>query len=1002
MRSIDLGSTDVPVAWFEIAGDPVDSDWDRKPTESGYGQNVNLGYDIGFGGQSNELKNFFFECNGIPGIQANERLNNNSDSPDNRTIVNNNLAHSVVAMIANRRTGVEEARQSELQHHFVTGRFPSGKNYIASTRDSGSGTRNTAMNGLCIDPSWGRGDNIGLRIDSEPEAALGPRTQRTHCGGSSIMENGVRNAGLAIGYTGAVGPSRTAHDVAKGRYEAIGVMFDDPELGGTQFIRPTRDAILDNATGNSFRISAGQTLATRGDVNGNRLPGDPLFDPSVNPVNNQAAADYIINILDSLRDFQPANPGDQFLMPGELLARDFFGPAGIDALPSDLDPCSFDIQEIVCNDDNDCPNGTTCSVSFAGTDYCSTGFSPVLQDFMRNNLDMGSGGTFNGDMPGYRAVNGTDGGQAPNRIASPDFPPFAESPGAAGGTEDRYSDGSLGGEYCYYNASDVLQTALGAGIRMSAANDLMGDFNGDNVVDLLDVPDMVAACYQPRIWQRSGAGDGGGVTGSMSHDQVIPEVIGDFNGDGNFDKEDLRYFADGLYLDGTGNLDRDAAWEAIDNEIINQFGEAFLPWCLPVETRYPAPAAEWSASDAVGVRCQDLTVAPVVCQAPSPAGGGTLLATGAPYAAGDAKADIAGSSNGPAKGAQPLGSDGVVDATDVDYIVANAGDWTILDTAKDIDLSADMNGDLMIDGDDVCETVVGVLKTNLVDLNLDGSATCADYASLMIGGSASYSNGDVNASGAVDACDEKIFLRELRSNFDTNADTDFDLDDLMCVQDGFQGVATSPCDNVDVFPPCSPDAQVNLFDILLVLDSINNWADPSCQTPTCGSPSPAPVAPVQPLIVDADAPAALRVVPRELTVAAGGTVTVDVFVDAKDLRGYQIALDAEMRQGSAEIASALVDEADEDYVFAGATAHNTVDLAGARAIGSIVAGGMDATGAYLGTFTFEISKDATGVVKVFVANATMLRDSNRDAIGVGSVSNGLVRVIAAPATVSMR
>ena len=87
-----------------------------------------------------------------------------------------------VALIANRGTGLENVKFSEMQYHFTTGRMPSGENLTAVTRDFGSGTRNLTMNSLGIDTSWGRGDNLGNRADLSSTDALGPYWQPANRG----------------------------------------------------------------------------------------------------------------------------------------------------------------------------------------------------------------------------------------------------------------------------------------------------------------------------------------------------------------------------------------------------------------------------------------------------------------------------------------------------------------------------------------------------------------------------------------------------------------------------------------------------------------------------------------------------------------------------------------------------------------------------------------------------------------------------------------------------
>ncbi|NJK32393.1 MAG: hypothetical protein HC927_08275 [Deltaproteobacteria bacterium] len=85
---------------------------------------------------------------------------------------------------------------------------------------------------------------------------------------------------------------------------------------------------------------------------------------------------------------------------------------------------------------------------------------------------------------------------------------------------------------------------------------------------------------------------------------------------------------------------------------------------------------------------------------------GTAIAGGAPYQRGFSAADIAGASTvarstgqniNVTPGWAPTGHDGIVDNFDADYVSRNFGNWANIDDAVKMDLSADMNGDLVVD-----------------------------------------------------------------------------------------------------------------------------------------------------------------------------------------------------------------------------------------------------------------------------------------------------------------
>jgi len=261
-----------------------------------------------------------------------------------------------------------------------------------------------------------------------------------------------------------------------------------------------------------------------------------------------------------------------------------------------------------------------------------------------------------------------------------------------------YTDGNTGAHYVDQAGNIVLYGAI-----LSDRNGLAGDFNDDGARDWNDADELVAA------WEDRN----GGPAWQAGTDAII-EVLGDFTGDGNFTDADVRYWADGLAMDPvSGTLNRAEGFTRVDNA----FG---------------------SARGAVANFFN------------------TTLATGAAYAAGDSRADIAG--NLPTRGYNPVGHDGVVDAQDIDYVYANFGDWSDIQQSVFIDLSADMNGDLVVDQDDVCDIVLNVLKTQFGDVTLDGVVDSADRAIAeanlnMPGG---WADGDMNGDGFVDSTDLDI------------------------------------------------------------------------------------------------------------------------------------------------------------------------------------------------------------------------------------------------------
>ncbi len=685
---IDIGVMDVPTKWFNTAsGVPTAAKgpvFAAKPTQTGYGDNPMTSTH----GQANTLKNL--EWNG-------DSLNTNTDDPDNRTVFDTEIAAVPIAYIVNQGTGLGtndskgygqnngNVKVTELQALFTTGRMPNGENLVACTRDSGSGTRNGAMNTIGVDPSWGRGDNMFEKTKHTPYTAVGPDHQNTNWGSSTRMEKTTKNTRLAVGYTGLMGNSKAIHEHEKGWYEIANIMND--HLGGDTYVRPTRDAVLQRSTDEDewYRIMGLETMAT---------VGDP-FDDSKAAMSNPHAADYIRNIVESIANFEAFQGTDvnNFGMPGQVLATEFVLPAALQAKPNQADPTDF--QALAQNTDlrDWLFRWNSWLAENPGTD---TWNSP---DSSNDRLKgWGEGGSAHG-------VKGPWYGLVPVRDDGHEF-------------------------------IDVDGNILTQDTPIKKRNALAGDFNYDGIRNSDDIAEMLNAEAQGAAWADS-ANTNPGTDG-----YACLELLGDFDTDGDFDAEDVRYFADGLAIDpSTGMLDRAGAFTAIDNAAKGNYF-------------------------------------------------GTALATGKTYEAGDARGDIAGDAPiganpdkadaqdahqkwGVAPGAAPYGADNVVDADDIDYLnyVRNGGyvpagyDGFVtlndgLDFADDseavfTDLSCDMNGDFVVDKTDADILVGDILGTGYGDADLNRKVELADFTALINGwgSDAGWVAGDFNGDGDVNLTD---------------------------------------------------------------------------------------------------------------------------------------------------------------------------------------------------------------------------------------------------------
>ncbi|BAM05282.1 beta strand repeat-containing protein [Phycisphaera mikurensis] len=705
----DIATLDVPASWF-VTDTSAQGRWDLAPRTGsgatpGYGNGQAVSNPVygttadplQAGGQGNTLKSLTPSSNSAaPGTQT---LNTNTGSPDANTLFETQLALSPIAFVANAGAAVDSTtstgaadgniKKSELQHLFVTGRTVSGENLVAITRDSGSGTRNGAMNSIGVDPSWGTGDNVGRKNKGSGDDldTPGPDYIPTNKNSSSRLENTVQNTRLGVSYNGIVG--NAGPDSVGNRYEILNVANDlDATWDGTSYVRPqmTDDAgnnvVFNDDANTGHQIGATQTFVTIGDPfagdihvdgSGNIVagPGTGIKTFAGNGSGNPEMADkkaalYIRNIQESIDAFvaAPTNPATEGT-PGEYLASNF---ALVNAASALADPTA------------------------PGTFITNVNTNPDLQQV--------------GVLPteAIEASYGGDHGTVPNRDS---------------GTI--YTDGQSANYLTNGGTAVNYASTLAAGTAIGEANAIAGDFDGDQVRDTDDIDDMVAAA--------EAAASGFAARAALGQDDQVLEIIGDFNADGNFDAEDVRYGADGLFTRGrsSGTLDRAANFAEVD--AASTSGNFF----------------------------------------------GTTLATGKAYAAGDARGDIAGSGD-IAAGANPLGADGTVAAEDIDAVYENfvglnldatAGvQWSNIEEIANavnakgsrVDLSADMNGDLTIDQTDVDAVVRGILGTEYGDANLDRTVGAADVSVLSgnFGQAAGWAGGSFDGDGQVGAADVSV------------------------------------------------------------------------------------------------------------------------------------------------------------------------------------------------------------------------------------------------------
>ncbi|CAN5852728.1 hypothetical protein BH11PLA1_BH11PLA1_12300 [soil metagenome] len=691
---MDLAIVDVPTAWFVRTAGTANPF--ATPGSTGYGTFSGLGKTLA--GATNTTANTLraLSAAASPTNAAySYNLYNPSVTPDANTVFDSPIASATIGVLSNLGTGLTQIDTSDLRSLSTTGRMTTGENLMFATRNAGSGTRNGFSNSIMIDPSWGVGENIGVSSVDPTFDMLGAAFIPSFKNGSGAEELTVGNHRLCVGYAGMERAIDSPAFLATGKVEVLAVR--NSLVGGTVYTRPNIDAILDNGP-NGYNIEGPETFASIGDPkNQNEVGG---VAGNSNPrLRNPAAAAYVNNITRSINAFAAAPGADATVFsPGEFLATKFVLVSATDFVPNPLNP-----TQLVAN----------------------PALNQPLQDYTRANSNLGGTNV---------RVFGTGGfnGKVPARLATA-----------------TYTDGVASG----VNYIDMAGNPINGGANLNDRNRISGDFDGNGVRDIADITEMMkAARFRATngvyAWTPvSGTGPIAGAPGST----LSIEIIGDFNGDGNFNRHDIRYFADGLAIATSGihagSLDRKASFTDVDN--------AWL---------------------AIGGGSNNYF--------------GTTLATGKPYAAGDSRGDIANSTGNVTPGFSPLGAEGayvgvnpvplasrnVINAIDINYVYKQfkqnprvtdgALNWSNLSEATGGDLSADMTGDLVVDQADVLDLVGNILKTTMGDVNLDGYATCADRAiataSLGQPGLKGWADGDVNGDGTVTQADLDIINRNLR------------------------------------------------------------------------------------------------------------------------------------------------------------------------------------------------------------------------------------------------
>lgn len=622
----------------------------------------------------------------------------------------------------------------------------------------------------------------GLQTVTVTDLRYSVLTGRMPNGANFMQITRDSGSGTRNGWNNALGT-----DPSHGRGENIGARTDDGlfDLAGPNFAPSNRggQSRLEGSAINS-RISIAYTGPERGIENGwlqtGRLEllntindvfgGTALTRPTINQVIEADANGFLLSSPASF-----ATVGDPFNT--NLTAGGQINPAGNPAMRN-RHAAAF-LVNLIRSIEAFQGASTPGDPRFFGTPgelssvlYLPTAASKFVPD-LSNPLLRTANPTFN---PSLETL--LEGPNSPSLLIDPGYGTFGlytRNAGVFGRVPGRttgvsYTDGATGGDN-FYRAQNGTTFVYNSTLR-SSRNGLAGDFDGNGVRNMADITDAGRALLN-RAGYRTG-------------EEISLELVGDFNSDGNFNALDVRYFADGLAIDtAAGNVD------PVDRNLAVQSSGSTVPGARSdtaqsgkLNRRMGFMAAD--AADTTDGNIFD-----------------TVLARGT-YAAGYSAADVAGG-NQATPGFQPNGFDGRVDLLDVNYVVANFGNWADLNVAVNIDLSADMNGDLVIDATDADWIIETVLNSDRGDLDLDGDVDCDDYNLASIGGNR-YSDGDVDFDGDVDNNDLASIARTI-CPADITGDAQVNIFDILAYFNAFGAgdLATADFNN---------DGALNIFDIL--------------------------------------------------------------------------------------------------------------------------------------------------------------------------------------------
>lgn len=540
---------------FAVAGSPH---FARRPTQPGYGKgNGPIG--------ATNFQEYRDDASLIGGT-----------NPTTTRLRNEKLAVIPFNLVASPGTGLAKLTKEEARWLQAVGRLPNGANFNSVTRYIGSGTRSQGTNNLSLDPSFGGGERdrralanytsvtvdgvTGLPVSVQIGDEADPLLSLT---GSTTQDRNENRAGPRIKFSDKIsGSSGVRATVASSRM-AMGILSSgdsrssDGDARASAFstaANPIRALAIDWGNGHGY-VQATAENVTEGKYEMWSASVAVTVAPYANPTANDVGANAYRPIAGDLNDQNIGGPTSN-AQPG--LHRKF------------LDNITKSVATL-----------NTGAAAVTPADFV------ISASFIPPQI-MGVQKEFDGDVPTPRTRSNVDpDGPGPAQSEQVLWQQLVQNSGGFLRNQLNWANPStyVGGlasgavKYkIYASANNASNAVPNREITINERTNLAGDFNGDQVRDLADVPALAMAYAAPTAYLTTPvAGDPNGRnyngvavnststgTNASTADGLI--VLSDLNSNGNvtvdangptfettlIERSDVRYFLYGAAVDTTG------------------------------------------------------------------------------------------------------------------------------------------------------------------------------------------------------------------------------------------------------------------------------------------------------------------------------------------------------------------------------------------------------------------------------------------------------------------